>query len=954
MLTYNIDEVTQFFKMLKTAKNAVFSCSFMVPDGSTVVSGFGSFHVTVNDLLGDVLRSAESLGAGDITLHTTLNQTNGCGRKAKDIIAPRVICLDLDKEDDGIVEEIITKYKPHYIVESSTKKHHIYWRISGALPLDRWSLYQLGLAWKFNGDKAMSQVTTMIRVPGFMRQCKDGKSFLPKCIYNGIDEKQGKGFELTEKGLMAIFPSVAKWGEEGGKELKAERKKIGLLAREIWKTKNFGDGFGAAGSAGCEAFKKMPEAGRNASLYFAIKNETYRKDLNYEEALFLGQELNNSFTKPLDETELRVVVKKAHAKGSEGAERRKEKDRKAVDLLTVDESDVSDALITKSSVVWTLPEVPPDERRKLLIQDVLNVAEKKVEESEKNLNFSERGIDTVIDPSIAQETENLAHKGGIGSNGIPTSFTAAAKKLGENILKTKQDAASGFAYSFGHATYMDLAQYLCKYWKTIGTFRKEGMSVFLKSTTKWGSYILKSSAIGKEVAHSMLCQTVSSVATACVNDSETKKTLEKIPNQHQLNSSASATWGLAQTIGTEVRQPGNIIVFQNGVFNLETMMFEEDLLAPLKHSHAIYAKWNKELARMIYEGQIWSSLCPVTAKYMQDWFPDDAGIAKVLLRFMGYCMTTDYSRQKFAFFYGPTRAGKGSLARLICWIVGDENYSSADYNILDGNFKTSLIHDKLVVTLEEVEGTPTEHEKRMSYLKKLMGGEKIMFERKYQQPFQDDVIGKFILQSNEPPKYQDKGHSVRARMISVGFEQSFEENTGIDPALEILKAEADKVATLAAMSWGVGRKELNPFLVEGSQALEVGRRELEDSMDIVGSTLKQYIKYDINGRIKSSALIDLVKMVADLKEIEFTKRPELIIKQEMHKLFPKSHYSNRLSFDEKKGRGYTGVTLDILQTVDDFPEIEDNLEKFKNLYFNAFEDASPASPASPNLEKNNK
>jgi phage/plasmid-associated DNA primase len=315
----------------------------------------------------------------------------------------------------------------------------------------------------------------------------------------------------------------------------------------------------------------------------------------------------------------------------------------------------------------------------------------------------------------------------------------------------------------------------------------------------------------------------------------------------------------------------------------------------------------------------------VFSKYMNDWFPADKSVVRMLLRFMGYAMTTDYSKQKFCFFYGPTRAGKGSIARLLCGMIGSGNYCSGDYTMLDNTFKTIGIHNKLCVCFEEVEGSAGEHEKRMGYLKKLLGGERVMFEAKYGQPFEDDVTAKFILQSNEPPNYQDKGHAVRSRMIVVGFERSFEAENEVDPAAEILKAEAGAVATLSAIAWSRARREKQPFYLEGSRALEVGAREVTDNLDLIDTFVRKYLVKNDEGRVKSSVISDLITSIAEMKNIKLMGRPELKIKEVIEKKFSMCRYSNKFVFDGQQGRGYVGIELNEMALYSDFPELQNDV-----------------------------
>lgn len=276
---------------------------------------------------------------------------------------------------------------------------------------------------------------------------------------------------------------------------------------------------------------------------------------------------------------------------------------------------------------------------------------------------------------------------------------------------------------------------------------------------------------------------------------------------------------------TQKVQSPDIIVFQNGVLNLVepdcSRAFVPDNRAVFKHSHAVWSYFDSELWNLatradlhlmseIAPGEHFKAVrelvaaeMPEFAKFMKDWFPKDPAAFETVLRWYGYCMTTDTRENKFMFFYGPTRAGKGSVARILHGIIGGSNYAVSNYSAFEDKFQSIGMHDKLVVTMEEVEATPKEHERRMGMLKKFLGGERVVWEQKHARSFEDAFIGKIIMQSNEILAYEDKGRSVTARMIPMEFKESFF-SSGVEAPDKVVLAipgMGSKIATMAALMW---------------------------------------------------------------------------------------------------------------------------------------------------------
>ena len=84
-----------------------------------------------------------------------VNQTDGRGRLASNVIEIRGMFIDLDDEDTAaqtIEEAKQWDFPPHVIVESSPGKRHAYWRVNG-VPLDKFKDGQVKLARIFGSDR---------------------------------------------------------------------------------------------------------------------------------------------------------------------------------------------------------------------------------------------------------------------------------------------------------------------------------------------------------------------------------------------------------------------------------------------------------------------------------------------------------------------------------------------------------------------------------------------------------------------------------------------------------------------------------------------------------------------------------------------------------------------------------------------------------------------------------
>ncbi len=110
----------------------------------------------------ETLTSANLNGDG---IFVAINQTNGEGRKATDIVQVRALFVDLDNVPLSAFDS--AEVPANIIVESSPGKGHGYWLINDC-SLGDFSIMQKALARRFGGDPAVCDLPRVMRLPGFI------------------------------------------------------------------------------------------------------------------------------------------------------------------------------------------------------------------------------------------------------------------------------------------------------------------------------------------------------------------------------------------------------------------------------------------------------------------------------------------------------------------------------------------------------------------------------------------------------------------------------------------------------------------------------------------------------------------------------------------------------------------------------------------------------------------
>jgi hypothetical protein len=125
-------------------------------------------HGSLEQCAADLARFND-IGSG---VFVTVNQTDLKARKADNIVKVRAVFVDLDGSPLDPV--MANGRQPHIVTETSPGRWHAFWRIAD-LPNDQFKPVQEALAAKFKGDKKVSDLPRVMRLPGFWHKKAEPK-----------------------------------------------------------------------------------------------------------------------------------------------------------------------------------------------------------------------------------------------------------------------------------------------------------------------------------------------------------------------------------------------------------------------------------------------------------------------------------------------------------------------------------------------------------------------------------------------------------------------------------------------------------------------------------------------------------------------------------------------------------------------------------------------------------
>lgn len=204
----------------------------------------------------------------------------------------------------------------------------------------------------------------------------------------------------------------------------------------------------------------------------------------------------------------------------------------------------------------------------------------------------------------------------------------------------------------------------------------------------------------------------------------------------------------------------------------------------------------------------------------------------LLQEMVGYLLSNDTRHQKIFHLWGKTRAGKGTVMRIITDLVGNLNCHNPAIETLAGRFGLQGCIAKSVVMITDMD---TENRQALgsaaTRLAAISGEDTVTAERKGIVDWNGKLPARLVLASNGLPNFRGHSIALAARLIIIPFDVSFigRENPTLT---EELRAELPGI-----MNWaldGLARLTERGRFVEPADCIDAKTRMLYASDPIRG------------------------------------------------------------------------------------------------------------------------
>jgi P4 family phage/plasmid primase-like protien len=258
----------------------------------------------------------------------------------------------------------------------------------------------------------------------------------------------------------------------------------------------------------------------------------------------------------------------------------------------------------------------------------------------------------------------------------------------------------------------------------------------------------------------------------------------------------------------------NYIAFKNGLVDMDALLagarggiiphdekwFSANVLPFDFDPDAKYPRWQQFLDEVMPDKE--------NQQLLQEWF--------------GLCMTADSSYQAFMLLEGASRAGKGTIVRVLQGLLGEDNYSAIPLDQFNDRFAIANLYGKLLNVCSEANKiTPNIVER----VKLITGEDSIEADRKHKNTLKFTPRSKILITSNARPSFPDNSDALINRMLVIHFSTTVPEGKRIKGFSELLlEAEGSGIFNWAIEGYvrlrKVGKFTKPKVMVEQIEAIQ--------------------------------------------------------------------------------------------------------------------------------------
>ena len=161
-------------------------------------------------------------------------------------------------------------------------------------------------------------------------------------------------------------------------------------------------------------------------------------------------------------------------------------------------------------------------------------------------------------------------------------------------------------------------------------------------------------------------------------------------------------------------------------------------------------------------------------QFLSELWGDDQESIDTLGEIMGYILGGGSAQQKIFMLVGPKRTGKGTILRVLAALLGSENVAAPTLSSLATNFGLQPLVGKPLAAISDARlGSRSDALVAVERLLSISGEDSITVDRKYRDPWTGRLPTRFVLLTNEIPRFTDASGALASRFVILVLTNSF-------------------------------------------------------------------------------------------------------------------------------------------------------------------------------------
>ncbi len=172
--------------------------------------------------------------------------------------------------------------------------------------------------------------------------------------------------------------------------------------------------------------------------------------------------------------------------------------------------------------------------------------------------------------------------------------------------------------------------------------------------------------------------------------------------------------------------------------------------------------------------------------FLEELWEDDVASIQTLSEMFGYVLAGGTALQKMFVLVGPKRSGKGTIGRVLTGLLGAHNVAAPTLSGMTGNFGLQALIGKPLALISDARlGARTDASIAVERLLSISGEDSITVDRKYRDPWTGRLPTRFLILTNEIPRFADASGALASRFVLLVMTKSFlgREDPGLTDAL---------------------------------------------------------------------------------------------------------------------------------------------------------------------------